>query len=199
MTKHLRSLHATTISTIPRTAVAPSPSTSSQPDKPLSTLDAKKRIPEAKKQAKGKLRPLDTELMEDEDLVDRVAPIRGREPFWATSESDLRAVEAIRKRHPHKNPNYFKGKLQPAGDDSDDSFDEQVSGRYPVKPTLIDEIPDPETPERNMAVLSRPRWQVKYMMAKAKFMLVTEENSMRREELRALIREEAELLEVQRV
>jgi hypothetical protein len=132
---------------------------------------------------------MDYELMEDKDLLDRIAPTRGREPFWSTSEADLRTVEAIRKRYPNKIV-YVKGKMQPLGDDEEDLFDEGVSARYPAEAGVVDTLRDPEVEEVGIRVYSRPRWQVKYMMAKAKFMLVTEENSMRREELKAVLKEE---------
>jgi hypothetical protein len=190
LTKHLRALHATTIATIPRNASATTLDliAMTEPDRPVSSFDLKKRSAEAKRQAKGKMRPLDYDLMEDEDLMDRLPPIRGRVPFWSTSEADLKTVEAIRKRYPHRHAMYVKGRIQM--DDSDDDFDEGVSERYPAEGVVMDELMGEDGV---VGIVSRPRWQVKYMMAKAKFMLVTEENTMRREELKALMREEQEL------
>lgn len=42
----------------------------------------------------------------------------------------------------------------------------------------------------DVPVMSRSRWQAKYVMAKAKLMLVDEENKMRREELAFWLAEE---------
>lgn len=111
-------------------------------------------------------------LYEDSDLKEVIDNIRSSEPFWTVTPQDLLANEEIRRRFPHK----------PDLDiPSDDEFDDGVSLRYPPRPELIQVMEDQGT---ELRMLSRPRWQVKYVMAKAKLMLVEEENRMRRRQLK---------------
>lgn len=113
-----------------------------------------------------------TGLYEDSDLKDVIANLRSADPFWTVTAQDLLAHEEIRRRFPHK--------IDPELP-SDDEFDEGVQHRFPPRPELIQVMEDQGT---ELHMLSRPRWQVKYVMAKAKLMLVEEENRMRRRQLK---------------
>ena len=121
-------------------------------------------------------------LYEDVDLTEVLNSITSNKSFWTISKRDEEALQAIRRIYPQSNrPNELE---------SEDEFDEGVSKRYPTIPEPVALMSDDTGSE--IRVLSRPRWQVKYVMAKAKLMLVEEENRMRREQLRDWMeREEA--------
>ena len=136
----------------------------------------------------------DADLLGDEDVAEVLPRLRRREPFWATTSEDHRLVKMIRDRHPrsgHLN-RINKDKKGRGNDhvhehDSDDSFDEGIGARYPIRPQLERLIQDPEKIGREAELMNRPKSQVRLIMAKAKLMLVEEENSMRRRELRDLM------------
>ena len=58
---------------------------------------------------------------------------------------------------------------------------------------IVAETSVPENPKLIIPVMSRSKWQARYMMGKAKVMLLSEENEMRRKELERTLREEMEL------
>ena len=58
---------------------------------------------------------------------------------------------------------------------------------------IIAETSLPENPKVILPVMSHTKWQARYMMGKAKVMLLSEENEMRRKELERTLREEMEL------
>ncbi|WVQ74308.1 hypothetical protein IAR50_003905 [Cryptococcus sp. DSM 104548] len=59
---------------------------------------------------------------------------------------------------------------------------------FPLTSTLIHQIPDAEDPEGGpIQVLSRCRWQARYVLAKARLMLLDEENVMRKGYLRDMM------------
>lgn len=112
-------------------------------------------------------------LYQDIDLADVMTSIQQSEPWWYITPTDARVADSIRQRYPRPpTPPH----------EEDDEFDEGVSRAYPAAPTVTG-VMDTGTGEE-VRVLTRPRWQVKYIMAKAKLMLVDEENKMRRAQLK---------------
>jgi hypothetical protein len=175
--------------------------------KPRPKPKAKPRPSKAKSQAQANsLASVDEDLMLDPDLRDVLPRIRKREVFWVTTEEDARAMKAIRNLHPRRIPastpstaragkSKGKGKAaaaQGAQDLSDgyDSFDEGV-GEVMGDANVIGIALDDDGME--VPVLGRGRWQSRYIMAKAKMMLVDEENLMRKDELRRLMEMESSL------
>ncbi|EIW71961.1 hypothetical protein TREMEDRAFT_58104 [Tremella mesenterica DSM 1558] len=77
-----------------------------------------------------------------------------------------------------------------------DDFDEGVGNVYQHIPPIIGMVPDPDDPEREVPVYGRSKWQVKWLMAKAKFMLLVEENQMRRMDLNDVRLKEEELKKI---
>lgn len=118
----------------------------------------------------------DVELMEDTDLMDVLPRIRTRQKFWTVTGDDLHRVERLRERHPRGGE-----------EESDESFDEGMGMRYPMDP-VVQGIGIDEGGEMNVG--SRTRSQVRFIVAKAKLMLVDEENAMRRRELKELMDQE---------
>ena len=108
--------------------------------------------------------------------------LRRREAFWTTTEDDHRFVKVLRDHHP-------RGQSRVQEGDSEDSFDEGAGARYERNPRAVGKVPDPEEGGfgKEVEVMSRSRWQVRYIMGKAKLMLVEEENAMRRRELKELM------------
>jgi hypothetical protein len=125
-------------------------------------------------------------LYEDIDLADVMTSVHSSTPFWTITKRDVEALETIRRlypQHPHPGPD------EP---ESEDEFDEGVSRNYPAVPETVAVA---EEGGAEVRVLSRPRWQVKYVMAKAKLMLVEEENRMRRVQLRDWMEREEAMLQ----
>jgi hypothetical protein len=112
-------------------------------------------------------------LYQDIDLADVVTSIQQSEPWWYITPTDARLADSIRQRYP-------RPPTPPL--EEDDDFDEGVSRTFPAE-TAVTGIMETDTGEE-VRVLTRPRWQVKYVMAKAKLMLVDEENKMRRAQLK---------------
>lgn len=121
-------------------------------------------------------------LYEDADLSEVVSLIKNTKPFWPITQADAALAESIRKRYPQK---------RIPANESDDEFDDRVSSQYPCDPQLVGRTLEGDT---EVHVLTRPRWQVRYIMAKAKLMLVEEENRMRRDQLKDWMEREARML-----
>jgi hypothetical protein len=107
--------------------------------------------------------------------------------FWTESDDDEPALELVRDRRARErqSPPYR------ANEEDYDSLDEEMP---PISlERVVAETPHPEDPSVLLPVISRSSWQARYMMGKAKVMLLSEENEMRRRELKAAMEEEADL------
>ena len=166
MNKHLRSLHG--IVSEPFNKKRPRDPQLALTQRPLPNVDKFEWTPAS-----------DADLMADEDVAKVLPRLRGRETFWSTTEEDHRLVKLVRERHPRGQSRLKGGERE----DSDDSFDGGVGVRYAVEPEVERVVVEPEG---EIDVLGRSRWQTRFIVAKAKLMLVEEENRMRRSELREL-------------
>ncbi len=169
MNKHLRSLHG----------IITEPPNKKKPKDPPSAL-TQRPLPAAE-QAEW-MRSNDLDLIEDEEVAEVLPRVRRREMFWTTSEDDERLVKMVRDRYP-RGLGKLKGRAE---DGSEDSFDEGVGGRCDLGPKVENLMTDPED-GKEVELMTRPGWQIKFIMAKAKLMLVEEENAMRRRELAELM------------
>ena len=124
--------------------------------------------------------PDDAELLVDEDMVEVLERLRKRETFWVYSDDDDDAVATLRSTYPRPT-------LTAEPDPYEDGFDEGVSSVVPLHAKEEGTMPNPEDPRELLSVVGRSKWQVKYVMAKAKLMLVEEENLLRRRELKSLL------------
>lgn len=127
------------------------------------------------------------ELNNDEDLSSVLPRLFGRHTFWEGSDDDEPALDLIRGiRTRDRRP-------PPSGvaEEEYDSLDEMIPPIGPVR--VIGETEHPDGSEVVVPVMSRSRHQARFMMAKAKVMLLAEENDMRRKELEATLSEEIEL------
>jgi hypothetical protein len=127
------------------------------------------------------------ELNNDEDLSSVLPRLFGRHTFWEGSDDDEPALDLIRDiRTRDRRP-------PPAGvtEEEYDSLDEMIPPIGPVR--VIGETEHPDGSEVVVPVMSRSRCQARFMMAKAKVMLLAEENEMRRKELESTMKEEIEL------
>lgn len=124
-----------------------------------------------------------------------------RERFWNDSEDDEPALDLVRdkrrrlRRTPPRPPysTNIDGEEYEYGNEYEyDSLDEEIP---PMESTqrIVAETLVPENPKMIIPVMSRTKWQARYMMGKAKVMLLSEENEMRRKELERTLREEMEL------
>ncbi|ORY33368.1 hypothetical protein BCR39DRAFT_503895 [Naematelia encephala] len=130
----------------------------------------KKREPSAALTIKPLSLPMaaDAELLQDPDLTEVVPRLRARQREWEIDALDKAALATVRSAFSQA---------------AEVDFDEGVSERWPSPVQSVGTVPDPDNPRKLVDVVSRPRWQVRYIMAKAKLMLVDEENAMRRREL----------------
>jgi hypothetical protein len=127
------------------------------------------------------------ELNNDEDLSSVLPRLFGRHTFWEVSDDDEPALDLIRDvRARDRRP-------PPPGiaEEEYDSLDEMIPPIGVVR--VVGETEHPENPEIVVPVMSRSRYQARFMMAKAKVMLLAEENEMRRKELEVTMNEEIEL------
>lgn len=137
-------------------------------------------------------RILDTGLFQDVDLAEALTRLRTNPDYWTMDDDDLLALSHIREK-------FGRGR-KPSDDrqlgfedDEEDAFDDGVTRLYPPTPEATGVLVNPDEPDVEVRILTRPRWQVKYIMAKAKLMLVEEENRMRRGQLLELLEMEAAL------
>jgi hypothetical protein len=72
-----------------------------------------------------------------------------------------------------------------------DSLDEMIPPVSNVR--VVGETGHPDGSDTVVPVMSRSKYHARFMMAKAKVMLLAEENEMRRKELESTMREEIEL------
>jgi hypothetical protein len=123
------------------------------------------------------------DLARDSDLEEVVLRVRGRarERIVPETGDEEGALQYVRDRRPGAGKKR-RARRKEAGSDSDE-FDEGAAKRFPAKRTVEAYMYD-EKLEADVPIMSRSRWQAKYVMAKAKLMLVDEENKMRRDELR---------------
>ncbi|WVR00125.1 hypothetical protein IAU59_007267 [Kwoniella sp. CBS 9459] len=156
---------------------------------------------------------VDEDLLLDDDLAEVLPRIRRREVVKPFGE-EIQAMEYIHKLYPRPQassstagkgkPTKSKGKSKKAGPASAsasasiangqgsgptaDPMDEPPSHLLiPPEAELLQTIPDPEIPGGEIDVLGRSEWQARYVMVKARLMLVEEENAMRRAELKELL------------
>jgi len=116
--------------------------------------------------------------------------MRAREKIWTVTAEDEMAMRMFREQFPRE-------RVRERADESDDSFDAGVGTQFPRHPVEISTVPSGSNGVgAELSILSRSRWQVRYMVAKAKLMLVEEEGKMRRRRLAELMVEEKRLLEV---
>ena len=167
MNKHLRSLHGIFSEPLNKKRLRDPQSALTQ--RPLLAVDKFEWTPSS-----------DADLVDDEDIGEVVRKVRKRETFWSTTEDDHRLVKLLRERHPRGRSRIKAGEK----DDSDDSFDHGIGAGYAVEPAVERVVVDPDG---EVEVLGRSRWQIRFIVAKAKLMLVDEENRMRRRELEDLM------------
>lgn len=132
----------------------------------------------------------DKDLAKDHDLEEVVMRVHGpdRVRYVAETANEQSAMRYVRERRPGAGK---KRRVRRNKDGSDsDEFDEGASKRFPLERTIEGWMMD-EARETEVPVMGRSRWQAKYIMAKAKLMLVDEENKMRRDELTFWLAEEA--------
>lgn len=136
----------------------------------------------------------DKDLAKDDDLTEVVLRLRARDRvhFRAETADEEAAIRFVRESRPGGAP-VKRGRgtgRRPKGAGSEsDEFDEGAGKKYPIERGVDGYMMDPNG-EAEVPVMGRSRWQAKYVMAKAKLMLVDEENKMRREELAFWLAEE---------
>ncbi|ORX40550.1 hypothetical protein BD324DRAFT_647476 [Kockovaella imperatae] len=194
MNKHLRTFHAekheelkelknkekkatttTTMTTTTTTAMTNSNSSRSQA-----------RRTGASGSTTGGLKSSDKILMDDADLIDVLPRLRNRKRFWTITEDDEKVLAAIRSRYP-----------RPPSDsrEYDEEFDLGRSRDFPERcPEDIQSQAHEPPSDSQVIFMGRSQWQVRYIIAKAKLMLVEEENAMRKAQLMELMEQEAQLL-----
>lgn len=135
----------------------------------------------------------DRDLAKDDDLAEVVVRLRSRDRilYRAENAEEEAAVRFMRESRPGGAPAKSRRGRRNAGSDSDE-FDEGAGKRYPLERKVEGYMLD--AADNEVPLMSRSRWQAKYVMAKAKLMLVDEENKMRRDELVFWEREEARSL-----
>lgn len=131
----------------------------------------------------------DKDLARDDDIAEVVLRVHGRdrdriEPATPDEEG---AIKYVRERRPGGG-RPARGRGRRNSDSGDDAFDEGASARYPQERVLEGYLVDQN--DHEVPVMGRCKWQAKYVMAKAKLMLVDEENKMRRDELDFWLKEE---------
>lgn len=126
-------------------------------------------------------------LSTDVDLGSVLPRLRQRDQFWTESDDDQPALDLVRERRLR-----MKRSPPPYPDDIEyDSLDEEIPAMG--SPRMVAETTLPEDPTTPLPVMSRTKWQARYMMSKAKVMLLSEENEMRRRDLEKTLMEEMEL------
>lgn len=181
MNKHLKSLHAPGAEERKR---GRAPETNG--------VDPSPKLPSRKKNMSlNRPHPPDgvrEELLTDSDLFVVITRLEARGAIPGVTAEDEEAVrhlrETINRSHPERR----------AVAEADDIFDERVAGKVPPDPIELAHARY-GGPTDTIPLLSRSRWQVRYIMAKAKLMLVEEENVMRRTELATLLEQERRLVE----
>lgn len=135
----------------------------------------------------------DRDLAKDDDLAEVIVRLRSRDRINYRPENaeEEAAVRFMRESRPGGAPAKSRRGRRNAGSDSDE-FDEGAGKRYPLERTVEGYMLDQA--DNEVPLMSRSRWQAKYVMAKAKLMLVDEENKMRRDELAFWEQEEARSL-----
>ncbi|WWC72082.1 uncharacterized protein I206_106042 [Kwoniella pini CBS 10737] len=121
----------------------------------------------------------DEDLLLDEDIAEVLPRIRKREILNPTFE-EIEALNYLRSIFPRQ--------ILDSKNPIPDSLDEPPSELgIPEEAQLIQSVPDPDIPGGELDLLGRSEWQARYIMIKARLMLVEEENSMRRMELLQLL------------
>jgi hypothetical protein len=123
----------------------------------------------------------------DEDLGPILPRLCERTTFWEDSDDDEPALDLIRARRARER------REPPYGVEEDDydSLDEMIPAMGEAR--VVGETELPGMPDAIVPVMSRSKWQARFLMAKAKVMLLAEENEMRRKELETTMNEEIEL------
>ncbi len=124
----------------------------------------------------------DRDLAKDEDLSDVIVRLRSRDRihFKPANAEEEAAMRFMRETRPGGAPARNRRGRKNAASDSDE-FDEGAGKKYPSQRKVEGYVIDQG--DNQVPMMSRSRWQAKYVMAKAKLMLVDEENKMRRDEL----------------
>ena len=128
------------------------------------------------------LKPTDRMLMEDPDLSDVIPRLRARQRFWTTTDDDERILAEVRARFPR------------ARRGAKDDFD---LGRADEYPEHCQDESEARDADGKVTLVGRSQWQVRYIVAKAKLMLVEEENAMRKQQLLELMDQETKLVHSQ--
>ncbi|ODN99130.1 hypothetical protein I350_07285 [Cryptococcus amylolentus CBS 6273] len=85
-------------------------------------------------------------------------------------------------------PNPLDEPVIPPRPDANPHASAELDDIFPLTSTLVQQIDDAEDPESgSIQVLSRCRWQARYVLAKARLMLLDEENGMRQGYLRDIM------------
>ncbi|WVW86250.1 hypothetical protein I302_108292 [Kwoniella bestiolae CBS 10118] len=174
--KHIKSQHLERPAPPPKPT--PTPSSSTQPSK--SKGKSKSRHPPIvstplTRAPLGAPPPTDEDLMLDEDLAEVLPRIRARDQLNPTIE-EVEVLSYLRSIFPRET-------LDPKDPTPDSLDDPPPELAIPEEAQLLQSIPDPELPGGELDLLGRSEWQARYIMIKARLMLVEEENNMRRMEL----------------
>jgi hypothetical protein len=127
------------------------------------------------------------DLGTDEDLSSVLPRLFDRQTFWQGSDDDEPALNLVRdvRARERQGPPYG------VEEEEYDSLDEMIPPVSNVR--VVGETGHPDGSDTVVPVMSRSKYHARFMMAKAKVMLLAEENEMRRKELESTMREEIEL------
>ncbi|WWC64503.1 uncharacterized protein I303_107113 [Kwoniella dejecticola CBS 10117] len=121
----------------------------------------------------------DEDLILDDDIAEVLPRIRKRE-MMNPSPEEIEALSYVRSIFPRQT-------LDPTNPIPDPLDEPPTELGIPEEAQLLQTIPDRENPGAELDLLGRSEWQARYIMIKARLMLVEEENSMRRMELIQLL------------
>ncbi|OCF77388.1 hypothetical protein I204_01376 [Kwoniella mangroviensis CBS 8886] len=119
--------------------------------------------------------PSDEDLLLDEDLAEVLPRKRNRDHLNPTTE-EIEVLSYLRSIFPRE-------ALDPKDPTPDSLDDPPAELGIPEEAQLLQSVPDPDLPGGELDLLGRSEWQARYIMIKARLMLVEEENNMRRLEL----------------
>ncbi|WWC91788.1 uncharacterized protein L201_006735 [Kwoniella dendrophila CBS 6074] len=194
--KHIKSQH----SEKPITAAKPTPNQSTPQ---TTTNNSNNNNSKAKGKSKSRHPPIvtstpltrqplngppqtDEDLLLDEDLAEVLPKIRKRE-LLVPSIEEIEALSYLRSIFPRQNLSLNSTNPLEIDHNLDDP---PIELNIPEESQLIQTIQDPDIPQGELDLLGRSQWQAKYIMIKARLMLVEEENTMRRMELIQLLQQE---------
>lgn len=177
------------------------PATKAKPRRSRAKTQKDKAVTQASSQSDTRLRnlalPLSqtssfynagmADLTTDEDLASVLPRLFERQTFWQGSDDDEPALNLVRdvRARERQGPPYG------VEEEEYDSLDEMIPPVSHVR--VVGETGHPDGSDTVVPVMSRSKHQARFMMAKAKVMLLAEENEMRRKELEMTMREEIDL------